>query len=371
MDHQGHSNTFNPNFKQLYRNNVFADVKIIVGSDVFNCHRIILAGSSGYFYAMLTSEFKEKCQSEIRLQEIDPAAAGVIFSYCYGNSLDFSCLTLEALENLYALALQWDVQVLTNQLHAHIKSLLSAANCCKIAAFAEYHSKNLLNDVLIYICRNILQLIQGNFLSHLSCDLLIKVIESDFTFVRHEDVMIDAINIWIECNREERQHYLIELLSHIRLPYVSWRALHKLEMAYGDMIQNSMAYLKLILQAKNHDHFPELYFDEFSKPRRHYSNLVYWNIVNQGNWSTAISCPTRRNQEYNLSAKSTLAWTIKASNRLKKSINYVIEQSELTGLAFGHIILLMGGIDIGKRHFAYTQIQILSVTVIQISSSCN
>ena len=54
---------------QFRNESQFIDVRLKVGEDIFPAHRIVLAASSNYFYAMFTDGMKESSQEVIELKD--------------------------------------------------------------------------------------------------------------------------------------------------------------------------------------------------------------------------------------------------------------------------------------------------------------
>ena len=67
----------------------FIDVRLKVGEDVFPVHRIVLAASSDYFYAMFTNGMKESNQEMIELKDesITSNALKIILDSIYTEDL--------------------------------------------------------------------------------------------------------------------------------------------------------------------------------------------------------------------------------------------------------------------------------------------
>ena len=64
-----HANILLSKCAQFRNESQFIDVRLKVGEDIFPAHRIVLAASSNYFYAMFTDGMKESSQEVIELKD--------------------------------------------------------------------------------------------------------------------------------------------------------------------------------------------------------------------------------------------------------------------------------------------------------------
>lgn len=84
------ANTICAHFLHLYKVKELFDVTVIVQDTQFCCHRLILAAHSTYFHSMFCSDFKEKKECVISIQNVTPAAMTTILSYMYTGKVDVS-----------------------------------------------------------------------------------------------------------------------------------------------------------------------------------------------------------------------------------------------------------------------------------------
>lgn len=63
--------------------NQLCDVVLKAGNVEFHAHKVVLASSSPYFYAMFTGELSESRQNVVTLKEIDSTALGLLVDFVY------------------------------------------------------------------------------------------------------------------------------------------------------------------------------------------------------------------------------------------------------------------------------------------------
>lgn len=60
-----------PQMREIRRQGKLCDVKIIVDNQSFSAHRIVLAATIPYFYAMFMNEMREHREKEVTMKEIE------------------------------------------------------------------------------------------------------------------------------------------------------------------------------------------------------------------------------------------------------------------------------------------------------------
>jgi len=63
--------------------NQLCDVVLKAGNVEYPAHKVVLASSSPYFYAMFTGELSESRQNIVTLKEIDSTALGLLVEFVY------------------------------------------------------------------------------------------------------------------------------------------------------------------------------------------------------------------------------------------------------------------------------------------------
>lgn len=87
MDSLDGLNNLKRNMNELYASGSFSDVTLVVNGTKFKAHKMILAGQSPYFEALLFGIFKKSLQNEVELREISVKAFEGILKYLYAVPL--------------------------------------------------------------------------------------------------------------------------------------------------------------------------------------------------------------------------------------------------------------------------------------------
>ena len=77
-------------FQQLRLDDEITDFIIVSGKQSFNCHRVILAGSSPVLRAMVRSGMTEVIENKANLDTIPPAVMQLILDYIYTGEVVIS-----------------------------------------------------------------------------------------------------------------------------------------------------------------------------------------------------------------------------------------------------------------------------------------
>ena len=97
-------------FHQLRLDDEITDFTIVSGKQSFNCHRVILAGSSPVLQAMVRSGMTEASENKANLDTIPPAVMQLILDYLYTSEVviphEHLQKTIEAADYLQLLELK-------------------------------------------------------------------------------------------------------------------------------------------------------------------------------------------------------------------------------------------------------------------------
>ncbi|GBL98953.1 Speckle-type POZ protein B [Araneus ventricosus] len=122
----------------LYKEGLFSDVILQVGSETFPVHKAILGARSPVFKAMFTLDMKEKKETCIELKEIEGDTLHRLLLYMYTDTIED--LQYETAAALYAAADRYDLTGLRKKCSAVLKTKLSIVNTCELLVLADMHS---------------------------------------------------------------------------------------------------------------------------------------------------------------------------------------------------------------------------------------
>ena len=194
----------------------YCDLTLIVGSEHFPCHRIILASSSPYFQALLTHTFMENGLSSIELHGVESQTFGILLRYIYSGKIELDD------NNVQDLLIASDMFQLNEVVRfcCHYLSIsLNEQNVIDVWKLAnELECLSLKADAEQYLITHFRNLLKLDLIKSIPRDLLITVISNDNLIVDNEQQVFEAILTWY-CNNLDQP--IEQLLHNIRFELIS------------------------------------------------------------------------------------------------------------------------------------------------------
>jgi kelch-like protein 2/3 len=181
-------------------------------------HKLVLASSSVYFYAMF-SGFEESRQDRITIQGVDYQALQLLVEYVYTSIVEVTE------ENVQVLLTAANLLQLTDVRDAccdYLQSQLDPSNCLGIREFADIHGcVDLFNYADTYIEQHFSEVIQFEEFLNLTHDQVEAFVRSDSLSIPSEEKIFECVIAWIQNDPLNRQNHLGRLMQHVRLPLLS------------------------------------------------------------------------------------------------------------------------------------------------------
>ena len=251
---------------QLRRNEELCDVELVVDSQCFRAHRVVLAATSMYFRAMFCRQMAESGQRRIVMQGVEPDALAALIKFAYTCVLEIS---EDNAQNLLA------ASNFLQMLHAreaccqYLRDKLDAINCLDIADFAEFQScEDLLESSLVFARRNFTEVSRVDRFSQISYGRIKHFLSSnDLHLSEGEEVVFSALILWTKHNIIERSNHFYELLDYVKLPLLG-QEFFAVEVAANPLVSSNEQCMKLIREAAR-----ALYNDKYPNGMGHLSRL--------------------------------------------------------------------------------------------------
>ncbi|TGZ74333.1 hypothetical protein CRM22_000993 [Opisthorchis felineus] len=145
-----HSSDVAASISNLYGNELFSDVTLVVQGVQFTAHKVVLAARSEYFRALLYGGLAESNRSVIQLNDINAAAFKHVLQYIYTGRLTVT--KLRTMLDVLGLAHQYDFRSLETALSAHLTHSLRLSNVWLIYNLAVmYGLEELINACLKFL----------------------------------------------------------------------------------------------------------------------------------------------------------------------------------------------------------------------------
>ncbi|KAM9745214.1 kelch-like protein 24 isoform 1-T1 [Menidia menidia] len=262
-----HPNTVLQGLNSLRLNNAFCDVTLCCGGQEFPCHRLVLASFSSYFQAMFSADLIESKQERVAINGVEPQMIGMLVSYAYTSEVYISKANVQA---LLAAANLLDVMAVREACCRFMERQMDEMNCVGIHCFAEAHSCKVLEKrSMDYILEHFSSVCQQEEFLSLCVDKLTEIITSDLLNVHKEEMVFEAVMMWLNKCPSRKQSFE-KVLEHIRLPLISPYYLHDVIESL-DVVRESQCCQMLISKAKDYlllkDRRGELYCPR-ARPRR-------------------------------------------------------------------------------------------------------
>ena len=204
----------------------FVDVRLKVGEDVFQAHRIVLAANSDYFHAMFAHGMKESNQEVIELKDesISAAALKIVMDSMYSEDLHIND------ENVFEVLLAADhlqvtsvVQKCCNYLLTEFVQLrFDVQTYCRICIIADRHGLTELQEAthckMASMYKEICE--SEEFLTHIDADQLLSLLSRDDLSAPSETFVFKSVMQWIKYKKEERMSVAAKVIGAVRLGLV-------------------------------------------------------------------------------------------------------------------------------------------------------
>ena len=233
--------------EQLRRNEELCDVELVVDSQCFRAHRVVLAASSMYFRAMFCRQMAESGQRRVVIQGVDAEALASLIKFAYTCSLE---INEENAQNLLAASNFLQMLRAREACCKFLQDRLDCSNCLDVADFAEFQScRELLDAALAFARRNFTEVSKHERFVQISY-LRIKhfLLSNDLHLPEGEEAVFVAVVNWTKWNHSERQSHFMELLDTIKLPLLG-QEFFAVEVAANSLVSSSEPCMRLIREA--------------------------------------------------------------------------------------------------------------------------
>lgn len=225
-----------------------------VENQSFSAHRIVLASTIPYFYAMFTNNMTESRIKDITMKEIDPESLESLINFAYSGTIRIDNHNVQNLM-VGASFLQLNkvrdacADFLIDGFHPHnvlgIRHFADSMGCIHLISSADKY-------INLYFAK----VSQSDEFLALQFDELIDLIRKDELNVTTEETIFEASMRWIKFDEINRANQLPEVLARVRLPLLSPQFLAD-RVATEDLIRKSHKCRDLLDEAKDFHLMPE------------------------------------------------------------------------------------------------------------------
>ena len=182
-------------------------------------HRVVLAASSPYFRAMFVNNLAERFQRNVYIKEIDFDILRAVVVYAYNREVS---LPSERVLLLLIASDLLQIQLLFQKCCKFLESNIRPENCLSLRVFANMHNCTQLHRLCTqFSSDHFEEVIQCSEYLSLPFDQLKDLISRDELRVSDEEHVYAAVLQWIYHDLDSRRGYFAEIMSLVRLPFMS------------------------------------------------------------------------------------------------------------------------------------------------------
>lgn len=223
-------------------------------NQLFSAHRVVLAATIPYFYAMFTNNMAESRIKEITMKEIEPAALENLINFAYSGQV---CIDNHNVQSLMVGASFLQMIKVRNACADFLISRFNPHNVIGIRRFGDSMGCQYLVEAADkYIDHNFLRVSQSEEFLALEYDDLSNLLKRDNLVVTTEEVVFEACMKWVKQDENKRSTVFPKVLALIRLPLLSPQFLVD-RVARENLIRSSLQCRDLLDEAKDFHLMPE------------------------------------------------------------------------------------------------------------------
>lgn len=239
---------------RMRQNVQLCDVTLSVGDEMINCHKVILASVSPYFFAMFNEDMLERNMDVISLHDIDPDSLKRLIDYAYTGEIT---ITEENVQVLLPASSLLQIQSVREACCKFLLRQLHPSNCLGIRSFADAHScKELHSRSHRFALQNFQQVVGTEEFLLLGFNEVQDLISNTQLNISSEEKVFTAVLNWVKNDLNERQKFVSELMTHVRLPLVSREFLMECVESEA-LVREDPQCKELLLEAMKYHLLPE------------------------------------------------------------------------------------------------------------------
>ncbi|XP_021704779.1 kelch-like protein 18 [Aedes aegypti] len=243
-----------PLMKEIRRQGKLCDVTLKVDNHSFSAHRIVLAATIPYFYAMFTHNMAESRIKEITMKEIEPHALESLINFAYSGVVK---IDNQNVQGLMVGASFLQLNKVRDACADFLKDRFHPQNVLGIRHFADtLGCAQLVTSADRYIHQYFSKVALSDEFMGLNFDELIDIVRRDELNVPTEERIFDACMKWVKFDQQNREVYLPNILANIRLPLLSPQFLAD-NVATEELIRTSHKCRDLLDEARDFHLMPE------------------------------------------------------------------------------------------------------------------
>ena len=233
---------------KFYQDERFCDIVLCVEGRTFACHRLVLAASSLYFERMFSNGMSEANAREVQISDVMPDAIKYLVQFAYTSEL---IVTKETALDIFEAADMLQFPTARAFCQDFLADQICADNCLHFMLYADAYSCEPLYDKAKICAAKHFKVISptADFIN-LPGSHVCAILKEDNIEMEYEEHVYEALRSWVLHDRANREKFVPELFSCIRLNFVSrWYLIEVI--CRDDLITSSEDAMKMLQRAKD------------------------------------------------------------------------------------------------------------------------
>ncbi|XP_075581397.1 LOW QUALITY PROTEIN: kelch-like protein 15 [Pelecanus crispus] len=202
-----HDASVSAGFRALYEEGLLLDVTLVIEDRQFQAHKALLATQSDYFRIMFTADMQERDQDKIHLKGLTATGFSHVLQFMYYGTIELSMNTV--CEILQASLLVQLLEVV-KFCHSFLLAKICVENCAEIMRLLDDFGVSIegVGEKLdSFLLENFVPLLsRADFLSYLSFEKLLSVLDNDRLSRFPEIELYEAVQAWLRHDRRRWRH---------------------------------------------------------------------------------------------------------------------------------------------------------------------
>ena len=234
---------------ELRAQNMLCDYTLTAKGCSLRVHRAVMVACSDYFRALLSSEMRESLEMSVDLKGLTATGLRSVVDFAYTGKID---LSLDNLEEVLAAATHLQISEAVELCCKFIAQAITADNCTDVLNLAELYSliptRNIARN---YILNNFEAFSKSEQFEKLNSDQLSSLLAENSLKVMSEYKLFELVLKWINLDITDRQKFVSQLMSQIRLPLLSGEELVE-KVSKVEIMLHDEQCIQLLTEAKDY-----------------------------------------------------------------------------------------------------------------------
>lgn len=218
--YQEHGGRVLQGMTHLWQSNELCDYTLTAGNRTFKVHRMYLAATSDYFYALLTNGMMETQKDTVNLKGVTAEGLEPLLNFLYTGDLEIDVENaldiLDAASHLQVHSvLKLCLAFLTN--NTTVDNCVDVLNLSKLYSTDPIHIENSEN----FVAANFSLVVSGEHHKRLTLESFTSLLMRDDLLYGPEMFLFYVILDWVKEDEKERKQHGISLVTHIRFALMS------------------------------------------------------------------------------------------------------------------------------------------------------